>query len=211
MKDSTVCHSAHADQLVVLRRAGTPKDPVAHPEGLSEYAGDWQAPPRPRAGCEFDLAELRAKYHGWEDDKTNKLSHWIWQRYASSFWDDIRIKRVLPYREARDPDDEKHVHPLQLDVIDRCLHLWSNPGDVVLDPFAGVGSTPYAAVAMGRKGISIELKPTFFRQQTQNVAMALRDWSSNEDGQWMLRWEDDLNGADSAEDCGSPADLDGAG
>ncbi len=86
---------------------------------------------------------------------------------------DVRIDRVLPYREARDAEDEKHVHPLQLDVIDRCLTLWSNPGETVFTPFMGVGSEVYSAVAAGRRGVGVELKETYYRQAVKNVADAL--------------------------------------
>ena len=107
---------------------------------------------------------------GYEgDQKKNRFSHWIWRQYASAFWDDVRLDRVLPYREARGEDDEKHVHPLQLDVIDRCLTLWSNPAENVLTPFMGVGSEVYAAVMGGRKGIGIELKETYYRQALRNL------------------------------------------
>src|SRR3989304_3345650 len=94
----------------------------------------------------------------------------MWRQYASSFWDDVRIDRVLPFREARDDEDEKHVHPLQLDVIDRCLVLWSNPGERVLTPFMGVGSEVYGAVRAARYGIGIELKPSYYRQAEQKLA-----------------------------------------
>ena len=85
-------------------------------------------------------------------------------------WDDVRIERVLPYRESRDPEDERHVHPLQLDVIERACVLWSNPGEVVLTPFMGVGSECYGAVMNGRKAIGIELKPSYYRQAVRNLA-----------------------------------------
>lgn len=91
---------------------------------------------------------------------------------ADCMWDDIRFNRVLPYREARDSEDEKHVHPLQLDVIERCVVLRSNPGEVVLTPFMGVGSEVYIPVLLGRKGIGAELKPSYFRQAVKNVQMA---------------------------------------
>ena len=113
--------------------------------------------------------QLKAKYAGWEDPKTNKLSHIIWQRYASSVWDDIRIDNVLKYREARANEEEKHCHPLQLDVIDRVVYLYSNPGEVVLTPFAGVGSEVYSPVSLGRKAIGVELKPTYYRQMVENM------------------------------------------
>ena len=79
---------------------------------------------------------------------------------------------VLPYQEARDAEDEKHVHPLQLDVIARAIELRSNPGEVVLTPFMGVGSEVYQAVRMGRRGIGAELKESYFRQAVKNVAVA---------------------------------------
>ena len=85
----------------------------------------------------------------------------------------MRIDRVLPYREARDPEDEKHVHPLQLDVIDRCVALWSNPGEVVFTPFMGVGSEVYGAVIADRKGVGVELKDTYYRQAVLNVEEAV--------------------------------------
>ncbi len=174
VKDSTLCRSALADQILAFRAPGTNQEPVAHSSGLSDYAGDWEA--SKHVAAETSLATLQAKYQGWGDPKTNKLSHWIWQRYASAFWDDIRVGNVLPYKQARDPEDEKHIHPLQLDVIERCLTLWSNPGDVVLSPFMGVGSEIFAAVANGRRGVGFELKPTYYRQASQNIAAAAEGW-----------------------------------
>jgi DNA modification methylase len=156
--DSSRCSNAAADYLVVFRRKGNTPVPIAHPQGLTEYAGDRNPP-----------GEL-LKYRGWKGKQTeNRYSHWIWRQYASAFWDDIRLNRVLPYREAKDEEDEKHVHPLQLDVIERCLHLWSNPGENVFTPFMGVGSEVYAAVSQGRRGIGVELKPSYFRQAVKNL------------------------------------------
>jgi hypothetical protein len=88
---------------------------------------------------------------------------------------DIRIDRVLPYKAAKDQDDEKHVHPLQLDVIERACVLWSNPGEVVLTPFMGVGSECYGAVLNGRKAIGIELKPSYYRQAVRNLKACKRE------------------------------------
>jgi hypothetical protein len=159
--DSSRCSVASADYLVVFRRQGTNPVPIAHPRGLLEYAGS-RLPP----------ADI-LKFRGWTGKQTeNRYSHWIWRQYASAFWDDVRIERTLPYRAARDTDDERHVHPLQLDVIDRCLTLWSNPGDVVLTPFMGVGSEVYAAVLQGRRAVGIELKQTYFEQAARNVDRA---------------------------------------
>jgi DNA modification methylase len=114
--------------------------------------------------------QLKAKYAGHEDPKTNKLSHIIWQRYASSVWDDIRIDEVLQYKESKDEDDEKHVHPLQLDVIHRAVELWSNPGEIVLTPFMGVGSEVYGAVNLKRRAIGIELKDSYYKQAIKNLS-----------------------------------------
>jgi hypothetical protein len=161
VEDSSRCGVASADYLLVFRRKGTNPVPIAHPVGLTEYAGS-RTPP----------AEVMS-YRGWTGKQTeNRFSHWIWRQYASAFWDDVRIERVLPYREARDSEDEKHVHPLQLDVIDRVVQLWSNPGENVLTPFMGVGSEVYSSVMNGRRGIGIELKPSYYRQAVKNVAAA---------------------------------------
>lgn len=181
VKDAAMCRSALLDYLLVFRRRGTNAVPIEHAEGLRDYAGDWQNPPRPRPGAEVDLEELKRRYDGHTDQSTNKLSHWIWQRYASGIWDDIRIGRVLPYKAARDQEDEKHVHPLQLDTIERCVHLWSNPGETVFTPFMGVGSEVYAAVCCGRRGVGVELKSSYFRQAERNVAAALSEWGERQD------------------------------
>jgi len=100
------------------------------------------------------------------------LNHYIWQRYATSVWDDIRIDNVLPFRDSKEEDDEKHVHPLQLDVIDRLIELYSNPNEVVLTPFMGVGSEVYSPISMGRKAIGIELKDSYYKQAILNLKEA---------------------------------------
>ena len=158
VKDSSKCHVAGADYLLVFRRSGENQEPITHPNGLSYYAGSRQIPP-----------ELMS-YRGWTGNQIeNRYSHWIWRQYASAFWDDVRVGNVLPYLESRGEEDEKHVHPLQLDVIDRAIVLWSNPGDTVLTPFMGVGSEVYGAVGAGRRGIGIELKATYFNQARKNL------------------------------------------
>jgi len=161
--DSSRCSVASADYLVVFRRNGDNPVPIAHPAGLLEYAGRREMP------------QENAAYKGWTGKQTeNRYSHWIWRQYASAFWDDVRTERVLPYREARDSEDEKHVHPLQLDVIDRTIQLWSNPGETVLTPFMGVGSEVYSAVMNDRLGVGVELKPSYFRQAVKNMEIAAR-------------------------------------
>jgi DNA modification methylase len=156
--DAAYAGVASADYLLVFRKKGDNPVPIAHPTGFSEYAGECPVPP-----------ELE-KYRGWTGKQTeNRYSHWIWRQYASSVWDDIRMGNVLPFQDAKDPDDEKHVHPLQLDVIERGVALRSNPGEKVLSPFAGVGSEVYGAVKLGRKGIGIELKSSYYNQMVANM------------------------------------------
>ena len=158
VEDSSRCSVASADYLLVFRKKGKNKIPISHPTGLDRYAGERQIP-----------SEL-LKFKNFKGNQIkNRYSHWIWRQYASAFWDDIRLGHVLPYKEARDEEDEKHVHPLQLDVIERCLVLWSNPGETVFTPFMGVGSEVYCAVENGRKGVGVELKPTYYRQAIKNV------------------------------------------
>jgi len=158
VEDSSRCSNAAADYLLVFRRKGENPVPIAHPTGFHTYAGR-----RP-------IPENVLEYKGWTGKQTeNRYSHWIWRQYASAFWDDIRLERVLPFRESREEEDEKHVHPLQLDVIERVVQLWSNPDDVVLTPFMGVGSEVFGAVEAGRRGIGVELKPSYFRQAVKNM------------------------------------------
>jgi len=151
---------ASADELLIFRKPGA-DTPINHPVGLTtEYAGAEKVP--------GDLL----KYRGWDgDQKMNRYSHWIWRRYASSVWDDVRLDRVLPFRDAKEEDDEKHVHPLQLDVIERFIDLRTMPGEKVYTPFMGVGSEVFAAVQLGRIGIGSELKPSYFEQALRNMAV----------------------------------------
>jgi DNA modification methylase len=176
-EDSTHCSNAIADQLLVFRRKGENKVPVIHPHGFTNYAGSEQMP-----------AEI-LEYKDWTGSQlTNRFSHWIWRHYASAFWTDIRGcdgKRpvdksvraigVLPHREAKEEEDEKHVHPLQLDVIERACVLWTNPGEVVFTPFMGVGSEVYIPVLTGRKGVGVELKTAYYNQAVKNVESALHE------------------------------------
>ena len=170
VEDSSWCSNAGADYLLIFRKDGVNPIPITHIHGLTEYAGERPIPP-----------EL-LPFKNWQGNQIeNRYSHWIWRQYASAFWDDVRIDRVLPFKESRDEDDEKHVHPLQLDVIDRCITLWSNPGENVLTPFMGVGSEVYSAVRLGRRGIGIELKPTYYRQALKNLN-SLNDIQPTQDG-----------------------------
>jgi DNA modification methylase len=161
VEDSSLCDVASADYLLMFRKRGSNPVPIAHPHGLTHYAGSRQMP-----------QEIQ-QYRNWTGKQTeNRYSHWIWRQYASAFWDDVRIDRVLPYKESKDPEDERHVHALQLDVIERCITLWSNPGEIILTPFMGVGSEVFGAVRLGRRGIGVELKTSYYRQAVRNVAAA---------------------------------------
>ena len=182
VEDSTQCFTAMPDYVLVFTKKGDNAVPVTHPHGLRRYFGD--TPILPNILRAFNNANeskftedelweyLKNTYKDHQDPKSNKLSHYIWQRYASSVWDDIRIDNVLPFRDSREEDDEKHVHPLQLDVIDRLVELYSNEGEVVLTPFMGVGSEVYSPVSMGRKAIGIELKDSYFKQAKINLELA---------------------------------------
>lgn len=162
--DSTRCSIASADYLLIFRRSGANEIPVDHPTGLVDYAGERKPP------SEY------LRYRGWTGSQLeNRYSQWVWRQYASAFWDDVRLDRVLPYRQAREDEDERHVHPLQLDVIERAVVMWSNPGEVVLTPFMGVGSEVYGAVRNGRKALGMELKGAYYHQAVQNVRAALAE------------------------------------
>lgn len=156
---------ASGDELLIFRKPGA-AEPIMHPVGLLDYAGNEQPP-----------AELN-RYRGWEGKQTeNRWSQWIWRHYASSVWDDIRSDRVLPFRDSKSEDDEKHVHPLQLDIIARYVALRTRPGERVLTPFAGVGSEVYEAVRQGRYGIGAELKPEYYTQMIRNLEAVDTDYT----------------------------------
>jgi len=161
VEDASKTRIAPGDHLVVFRKVGESKVPVTHSQGFRRYAG---SKPIPRALHE---------YLNWKGlQKENRLSQWIYRQYASPVWMDIRRGKIMPFDEEREDPEEKHVCPLQLDVIERCLSLWSNPMEIMLTPFMGIGSEVFQAVRMGRKGIGCELKPTYYRQAVENVPRA---------------------------------------
>lgn len=166
IEDSTKVSIANADYVLAFRRSGDNAVPVHHPRGLMDYAGSSEVP-----------TEL-LQWRGHQGNQINNAySQWIWRQYASSNWHDVRIDRTLGSgaglysgnKADKDEPDEKHMHPLQLDVIERCLVLWSNPGETVLTPFLGIGSEVYQAVKMGRKGVGVELKAAYFQQAVANL------------------------------------------
>lgn len=164
VNDAAYAGVASADYLLVFRKKGKNTIPIEHPTGFEFYAGE---------------SQIEQEYKSFRnmsgDQKQNKWSHMIWRRYASSVWDDINMGRVLPFVESKDENDEKHVHPLQLDIIDRCVMLRSNIGETVLTPFMGVGSEVYGALIQGRKGVGIELKESYYKQAEKNVEAAKND------------------------------------
>ena len=182
VEDSTKCFTAMPDYVLIFTKKGDNKIPVTHPNGLTKYFGEtpilpniltaWNNANKSNINAAQLWEHLNSKYKVWDDPKTNKLSHYIWQRYASSVWDDISINNVLPFRDSKEDDDEKHVHALQLDVIDRLVELYSNPNEIILTPFMGVGSEVYSPVSLGRKAIGIELKDSYFKQSKINLEHA---------------------------------------
>jgi len=164
--DSSKTRGALADYVLFFKKKGDNIEPIKHPYGLTIYIGDFDL------FSDTDKMEyeyLQSKYIKYREDKTNRLSQWIWRRYASSDWRDINAKRMLEYREAKDEEDERHVCPLHLDIIERSIILYSNLGDTVLTPFMGIGSEVFGAVNLGRKGIGIELKESYFNMAAKTL------------------------------------------
>ncbi|MBP8793872.1 MAG: site-specific DNA-methyltransferase [Lutibacter sp.] len=172
-EDSTMCFTAIPDYVLIFKKIGENKVKVTNKSGFKNYYGE--TPLLPAMEKKYGKWEhIKIKYadaNNLEDNHlSNKLSQIIWQRYASSVWDDIRNDNILPFKDTKEEDDEKHVHPLQLDIIDRLVELYSNNGEVVLTPFMGVGSEVYSPVSLGRKAIGIELKDSYFKQAIANMA-----------------------------------------
>lgn len=189
VEDTTNCFTAMPDYVLIFTKKGENQVPVTHPEGFKRYFGEtpilpnilraWNNANKDGFNEEQLWEHLNHKFKNHKEPKTNKLSHYIWQRYASSVWDDIRIDNVLPFRDSREEDDEKHVHPLQLDVIDRLVEMYSNENEVVFTPFMGVGSEVYSPVSLGRKAIGIELKSSYFKQAKLNLEEATKRFKSD--------------------------------
>lgn len=155
-KDSSRCAMGYPDYIVTMRKPGMNPEPIAHGRGFEKYIGERKEP-------KFEKNNIHGK---------NKYSHHVWQRYASPVWFDIRQTNTLNVHLAKEKNDERHICPLQIDVVDRCLELWSNPGDIVLSPFAGIGTEGFCAVKMGRKAILIELKESYYKIAIKNLENA---------------------------------------
>jgi len=166
-RDSTKTRGALADYVLFFKKKGENVIPVSHEYGLTEYIGDFDLFSE-KDKEEYEFLLKKYENHG-TDDQTNKLSQWIWRRYASSDWRDINAKRMLEYKEAKEEDDERHVCPLHLDIIERSIILYSNPGEIVFTPFMGIGSEVAGALNLDRKGIGVELKRSYFLQAKKNI------------------------------------------
>ena len=171
-KDSAMCRNGLPDYLLTFRKEGENKEPVFHPDGLISFAGIGepysQKMERPKP--DMDAYDKHAAYN-----TKPVYSHQVWRRYASPVWMDIDQSRTLNRDGAREEKDERHICPLQLDVIERALTLYTNTGDTVLTPFAGIGSEVYQAIAMRRRGIGIELKRSYYNQAIKNCDNAVCD------------------------------------
>ena len=153
VKDSSMCRAGLGDHIIAMRKPGENEVPIAKPYGLTRWIG----PP--------DEEPSR------EDPET--YSHHVWRKYASPVWN-IRQSRTL-HRKVKGKDDEKHLTPLQLDVSERCIELWSNPGETILSPFAGIGSEGASALRLGRKFLGIELKEEYCLVAKDNLEFCSRD------------------------------------
>lgn len=160
VKDSTLSRMAVADYVVSMRKPGENPEPVSG--AFDAYHGT--GPLAPIAPAHDGSSHVAGSY-----------SVQVWQRYAEPIWLDIAQSDVLTHREARDEADERHISPLQLTVIRRCIDLWTNPGDIVFSPFAGIGSEIYVAVELDRRGVGIELKESYYRQAVGNLRALERD------------------------------------
>lgn len=154
-KDSSRCGQGLADYVVTMRKPGLNVEPVSKGRGFEKYIGEMDEPTNKKS----------------DDPATNKYSHYVWQRYASPVWFDIRQTRTLNYKLAKEKEDEKHMCPLSLDVVERCIELWTNEGDTVFSPFAGIGSEGYGAILMKRKFIGCELKKSYFDIAVKNLSL----------------------------------------
>lgn len=171
VKDSSMCRQGLPDYLIVLRKPGNNPEPVSHPNGFETFIGENE--PTARKGIPILKSQAAIKdKHSQIKINDPVYSHQVWRRYASPVWMDINQSRTLNREAAREEKDERHICPLQLDVIDRAIELWTNPGDTFLSPFAGIGSEVREAVSMGRKAIGIELKESYFNQAVINCKQA---------------------------------------
>lgn len=172
-KDSSMCRQGLPDYLVTMRKPGENPELIAHPEGFESYIGEDEP-----EGAKIERPQPDAEKYE-KKEKYNEVpvySHQVWRKYASPVWMDIRQSNTLNGKSAREEQDERHICPLQLDVIARGINLWTNENDIVLDPFAGIGSSNYVALKMGRRTIGVELKGNYYNLALENVEKADMDY-----------------------------------
>lgn len=163
IKDSAMSRMGIPDYVVTMRKPGENYKPV---KGVLEYyVGD--EPP-----ANFNSETRNDGSLCWKVANEDGTPIDIWQRYASPIWTDINQSLTLQYQNARANEDERHISPLQLQVIERCMQLWTMPDDVVFSPFTGIGSEGHVALQMGRKFIGSELKESYFRVAAENLRQA---------------------------------------
>ena len=167
IKDSAMCRMGAPDYIITFRKPGDNPEPIAHPEGFTRFFG--QEEPEGIRGIDRPTPDPEL-YDKKQKHNTEPIySHQVWRRYANPVWADIRQTNTLNYKAARDNKDERHICPLQLDTVARCIELWSNPDDIVLDPFAGIGTVPVMALRMGRRALGFELKESYYNQSIINL------------------------------------------
>ena len=172
-KDSSMCRQGLPDYLVTMRKPGENPELIAHPGGFESYIGE-DEPERAKIERPQPDAEKYEKKEKYNDVPV--YSHQVWRKYASPVWMDIRQSNTLNGKSAREEQDERHICPLQLDVIARGINLWTNENDIVLDPFAGIGSSNYVALKMGRRTIGVELKENYYNLALENVEKGDMDY-----------------------------------
>jgi DNA modification methylase len=165
VKDSAMSRQGIPDYLVTMRKPGENLEPISGE--FEEFVGEGLDLSREAYEKQAEATRAQGR-EPWPFEMWRSV--YVWQKYASPVWMDINPSNTLQYRSARDEKDEKHICPLQLDVIDRGIELWSNPGDVVLSPFMGIGSEGYESLKMGRKFIGVELKSSYFEVARKNIA-----------------------------------------
>jgi DNA modification methylase len=166
VKDSAMSRMGICDQMITMRKPGDNDEPISGT--FEEYFGDDMTDAQMTA-----FADSNYETGGRRSREENKSIH-IWQRYASPVWMDCAQSDVLSHRVARAEHDERHISPLQLTPVRRCMDMWTNPGDIVMSPFTGIGTVGYVAMEMGRKFCGAELKSSYYRQAVANLRLAVR-------------------------------------
>jgi DNA modification methylase len=174
-KDSSMCRQGLPDYLITMRKPGSNPEPIEHKNGFTDFIGENE----PNAPKREPTLKNSLKHRDVSMAKIDPVySHHVWRRYASPVWMDINPSNTLQRESAREEEDEKHICPLQLDVIGRALEIWTNPGDKVFSPFAGIGSEGYVAIKSGRKFVGIELKESYYNQAVANLTKAESEYEN---------------------------------